>query len=45
MVFQDFECYIINEVDFDGVENDVPDITHGPVTPALDNIEAILTDA
>lgn len=45
MVFQDFEWHIINEVDFDGVENDIPDITHGPATPALDNIEAILTDA
>ena len=36
---------MINEVDFDGVENDIPDITHGPATPAFDNIEAILTDA
>ena len=45
MVFEDFEWHIINEVDFDGVENDIPDITHGPDTPALDNIEAVLTDA
>lgn len=45
MVFEDFEWHIINEVDFDGVENDIPDITHGPDTPVLDNIEAILTDA
>ena len=27
------------------IENDIPEITHGPGSPELDNIESIWTDA
>ena len=35
----------IHDVDFDGVENDISEITHEPVTPVLGNIEPVWTDA
>ena len=45
MTFQELEWHAINDVDFDGVENDIPEITHGPGTPVLDNIGPVWTDA
>ena len=41
MALQELELYAIDDVDFDGVENDIPEITYGPGTPALDNIEPV----
>ena len=38
MTFQELEWHPVDEVDFNGVENDIPGITHGPGTPVLDNI-------
>ena len=45
IAFQELEWYNIHEFDFDGVENDIPEITHGPEAPVLDNIEPVWTDA
>ena len=45
MALQELELYAIDDVDFDGVENDIPEITDGPGTPVLDNIEPVQTDA
>ena len=45
MACQELEWHAINDVDFDGVENDVPEITHGPRTLILDNVEPVWTDS
>ena len=45
MAFPELEWHAINEVDFDGVENDIPEIIQGPGIPVLDNIEPVSTDA
>ena len=45
VAFQELEWHAIDDVDFNGVENDIPEITHRPGTPALDNIEPVWTDA
>ena len=45
MAFQKLEWHAIDDVDFDGVENDIPEITHGLGTPVLDNIEPVWTNA
>ena len=41
MAFQYLEWHAIDDIDFDGVQNNIPEITHGPGTPALDNIEPV----
>ena len=43
MTFQELEQYTIDDFDFDGVENDIPEITSEPETPVLDNIESVWT--
>ena len=45
MAFQELEWHEIDDVDFDDVENDIPEITHGPGTPGLDNIQPVWMDA
>ena len=45
MAFPELEWHAINEADFDGVENDIPEIIQGPGIPVLDNIEPVSTDA
>ena len=38
MAFQELKWHFIDYFDFDGVENDISEITHGPVTLVPDNI-------
>ena len=45
MAFQELEWYAIDDVDFDGVKNDIPEFIHRPGNPLLDNIEPVWTDA
>lgn len=45
MAFQEVEWHAIDDVDFDSVDNDNPEITHGPRICALDNIEPSWTGA
>ena len=32
MVFQELDWHVIDDFDFDGVKNDIQEITHGPET-------------
>ena len=43
LVFQELEWHNIDEVGFDCIENKIPEITHGPGTPAVGNIEPVWT--
>ena len=45
MSFQELEWHAIDDVDFIGVGNDIPEMTDGPVTPVLDNIDPFWTNA
>ena len=45
MAFQELEWHAIDDVDFDGVKNDIPEFIHRPGNPLLDNIEPVWTDA
>ena len=45
MAFVELEWRAIGDVDFDSVDNDNPEITHGPKIRALDNIEPRWTGA
>ena len=45
MAFLELEWRAIDDVDFDSVDNDNPEITHGPKICALDNIEPRWTGA
>ena len=44
-VFLEREQHTIDDIDFDGVENDIPEITHGSGIHVLENIEPAWTDA
>ena len=33
MAFQELEWHVIDKFGFDGVENHIPEIAHGPGTP------------
>ena len=44
MAFQELEWHVIDDIDFNGVENDIPEIIHGPGTPVLDNIDPFWID-
>ena len=41
MAFQELERHAIDDAYFDNVENDIPEITHGPGTLVLDNIQSV----
>ena len=45
MALPELEWHVIDYVDFDGVENDIPEIIQGPGVPVLGNIEPVSTDA
>ena len=45
MASLELEWRAIDDVDFDSVDNDNPEITHGPKIRALDNIEPRWTGA
>ena len=45
MALPELEWHVIDYVDFDGVENDIPEIIQGPGVPVLGNIEPDSTDA
>lgn len=44
-VILEVEWHAIDNADFDGVENDILEITEGPGTPEFENIEPTWTDA
>ena len=45
MALPELEWHVIDDVDFDGVENDIPEIIQGPAVPVLGNIEPVSTNA
>ena len=45
LAFQELEWHSIDDIDFDDVENDIPEINHGPGTHVLTNIEPVWMDA
>ena len=45
MAFQRLEWHAIDDIDFDGVENDIPEFIRTPGNPLLDNIEPVWVDA
>ena len=45
MAFQEIQWHAIDDADFDGVENDIQEITDASGTPVFDNIVSVWTDA
>ena len=44
MAFQELEWHTIDDIDFNGVDNDIPEITHEPGTSVHDNIDPFWKD-